>query len=677
MSVISKIAKEAKGMLLDGIGASEHIDSSGEVLDVKGCDIKDVQDGVAVINYEHKDETPTDVIGRLVYAKKIYSADDCEDERQLAYWKKSGVPYIYIVGELMDQDGHQGAQDAAAIVRHYHSRGLPIVARWSIEGSTLDKDKGSGRLKRSIFKRIALTLKPCNKDATSGVLFDPLDGKKPTKFSLKSIVDKVDKFEHPSYTKLGGAVEIECMPWVTKSEASPETLKEKVKSVIKSWDGKGDLKSFVKSQIPEISDEFLDKFAEAAELYQVKVKKFEQLEDTIYKLVKKVEEATEGKKEAAPIDFQGKKVKPGQALLNLRGGGEPPAGLDPGMTGVQKIALLAHDPDEQNFLAVHQDKLDGWTDKDLMKLPVSHAGLRISSYPEDVNMPPVVDASVHGVHLTPAAAKLVHGIDLDPRKATSKKHLGTSKQAYWTKNAEGKHVFVKPEVEGGPFGDTMRELAFHNVANEVLGLGHYLPTVAAVRHPRSGELHSVIEAVPGEHSEARSFTSALPSNQAHINTLNKLGDSGELDKLGLMDALFHNDDRHHENYLFTPDGSIKLIDHGNAFGAWGGQGIENEPHYLEKYDKLKQAQGSKPQEDLPFHPNTATWLMSINPVALKRSLRKNGAPLATATEAVRKLTAMQQHLAQNPQSIKFDVYNAPTGVRKAPPAPAPVLPGTK
>jgi len=133
MSLIDKIKKQAKGMLLDGIGASQHVDSSGEILDVKGCDIQDVEDGVAVINYEHKDDSPTDVIGRLVYAKKIFGPDDCDDERQLMYWKKSGVPYIYIIGELMDDDDHSGAKDAAAIVRHYYRRGLPIVARWSID----------------------------------------------------------------------------------------------------------------------------------------------------------------------------------------------------------------------------------------------------------------------------------------------------------------------------------------------------------------------------------------------------------------------------------------------------------------------------------------------------------------------------------------------------------------
>lgn len=664
MSIIKQIAKEAKGMLLDGIGASEHVDSSGEILDVKGCDIQDVKDGVAVINYEHKDDTPTDVIGRLVYAKKIYSADDCDDERQMMYWKKSGVPYIYIIGELMDQDGHQGASDAAAIVRHYHSRGLPIVARWSIEGSTLDKDKGGNRLKRSIFKRIALTLKPCNKDATSGVLFDPFDGKSKKKDdSLKSIADKIDKFEHPMYTKLGGAMEVECMPWIddlTKKELTKEEeLKEKFKKLVKEWDGTGDLKSFVKSNLPEISDEFLDKFSTVADNYQVKVKKFEQLEDTIYKLVKAVEEKVAPEEnEPEPIDFGGKKIKPGKALLQNRASPDP-------RNKYQQLSLIGHDPDEKTFTAVPKEKLGGWEDKDLIKLPMNRGDLHIQSFPEEVNASPIVDAGVHGVNLTPDAAQLVQGMELDPKVALSKKHLGTNKTAYWTKNAQGKTVFVKPDSgKLGDFGESAREGAYHNAAKEFFGLGHYLPSVATIRHPKTGQLHSVIEALPGEHSEVAAWSPRnVPNKQEHINTLNKLGDAGELDKLGLMDTIMGNQDRHHQNYLYGKDNNLKLIDHGLAFDSQPGT-LDNEPDYLEKYDNIKKKMGQASQADAPIHPSVSQWLMTLNPVALKRTLRKNGVPLPHATEAARRLQTMQQEVTANPQTKKYNVYNAPVGLRK-------------
>jgi hypothetical protein len=669
MSIIKQIAKEAKGMLLDGIGASEHVDSSGEILDVKGCDIQDVKDGVAVINYEHKDDSPTDVIGRLVYAKKIYSAEDCDDDRQLMYWKKSGVPYIYIIGELMDQDGHQGAKDAAAIVRHYHTRKLPIVARWSIEGSTLDKDKNASRLKRSIFKRIALTLKPCNKDATSGVLFDPFEGKSAKKDeSLKSITDKIDKFEHPMYTKLGGAMEVECMPWIddmTKKELTKEEeLKAKFKKIVKEWDGSGDLKAFVKSNLPEISDEFLDKFATVADNYQVKVKKFEQLEETIYKLVKASEEVTkesDPKKNLPNVEFGGKQVKPGKALLSRHG--QAALGQQPGTNPYQQLALIGHDPDERTFTAVPNDKVTGWEDKDLFKVPMDHKGLQVQAFPEEVNALPIVDSSVHGVNLTPDAAQLVHGMELDPKNVLSMKHLGTKRTAYWTNNAAGKLVFVKPDEPTMPvFGDSGRETAFHNTAKEFFGLGNYLPSVATIRHPKTGQLHTIVEAVPGEHTETQAWTKSAPSKQEHVNTLNKLGDSGELDKLGIMDTIMGNNDRHHQNYLFTPDGSIKMIDHGFTFDSGA---LDNDPDYLEKYNAIKKMQGQPDQSQQPLHPATAQWLLTLNPTALQRTLRKNGTPLRHAVEAARKLQTMQQAVATNPQAKKWDIYNAPAGIQMA------------
>ena len=47
------------GMLIDGIFASEAIDSSGEILDVKGADITDFEDGKGVLNFEHRgDDAP-------------------------------------------------------------------------------------------------------------------------------------------------------------------------------------------------------------------------------------------------------------------------------------------------------------------------------------------------------------------------------------------------------------------------------------------------------------------------------------------------------------------------------------------------------------------------------------------------------------------------------------------
>jgi hypothetical protein len=105
--VLYKI-KNSKGLIIDGIGASEAIDSSGEILSVKGCDISSVFDNSlgCVLNWEHQgvkdseEKNPEFVVGKVIYAKKIYSEQDCETERQLEYFNSVKVPIIYIIGRL-------------------------------------------------------------------------------------------------------------------------------------------------------------------------------------------------------------------------------------------------------------------------------------------------------------------------------------------------------------------------------------------------------------------------------------------------------------------------------------------------------------------------------------------------------------------------------------------------
>ena len=160
----------SKNMKIDGVFASEHIDTSGEILDVKGCDISSLQDGSGVLNWEHRGDSPADILGKITYAKKIYGPEDCADERQKAFWEQVKVPFIYGQAELFDGEGHAGAMAAAAVIRYYFNRKEPILARFSIEGTTLERN--GNQLKRSIARKIACTIKPCNRSAYSGVVFD-------------------------------------------------------------------------------------------------------------------------------------------------------------------------------------------------------------------------------------------------------------------------------------------------------------------------------------------------------------------------------------------------------------------------------------------------------------------------------------------------------------------------
>ena len=174
-----------KNMVIDGILASEAIDTSGEILDVDGCDISDLQNGTGVLNFEHKGDDPMGILGKIIYAKKIKHIDDYSNERERAYWSQIKIPFIYGQAELFDGENHPGAVAAAAIIRYYHKRREPLLARFSIEGTTLER-KGNV-LKRSVARKIALTLKPCNRSCYSGVLRDDTDLQRSEKNPSKEI----------------------------------------------------------------------------------------------------------------------------------------------------------------------------------------------------------------------------------------------------------------------------------------------------------------------------------------------------------------------------------------------------------------------------------------------------------------------------------------------------------
>jgi hypothetical protein len=101
----------------DGVFASQAIDSSGEILDIDGCDISTLsKDGVA--NYEHKEgdkktegggNNGEEIVGRIIYAKKIFSVSDCDTDREERYWDEVKVPFIYGMVRLYDGAGHSGA----------------------------------------------------------------------------------------------------------------------------------------------------------------------------------------------------------------------------------------------------------------------------------------------------------------------------------------------------------------------------------------------------------------------------------------------------------------------------------------------------------------------------------------------------------------------------------------
>jgi hypothetical protein len=327
------------GMIIDGVFASQAIDSSGEILDIDGCDISTLsRDGVA--NYEHKEgdkkaegtgNNGEEIVGRIIYAKKIFNVSDCDTDREERYWDEVKVPFLYGMVRLYDGAGHSGAAALAAQIRDHHANNEPLLVRFSIEGSTLERDKDQpNRLALSVARRVALTLKPCNRTCASGLISDP---KAPEGFDkqpetdrhvtrlIGSPVEKAETLPHPLYTKLGGVHEVQSNPFLDEDTLAKIKLVAKA-SMLKaltagSYAGtapsalvggsalqredrglraramaalrdygkkkfdKAEFRAFAKTYLPEADDNFVDHFADLAHEYHMKKAELHKREDQV------------------------------------------------------------------------------------------------------------------------------------------------------------------------------------------------------------------------------------------------------------------------------------------------------------------------------------------------------------------------------------------------------------
>ncbi len=180
------------GTYVDGIGASQNIDSSGEIVDISGLDISSLEvDGS--LNWEHKKDLPDQLVGKILKAKKIFSDKDCEDDRQKYFWEKCKVPYLYVLGELFD-DYTDSARTVAGLFRYdldHRGKNAKDVVGFSVEGATIHKNGNT--ITRSIARKITCTSLPCNKQAVAEMV--PKEGKKP-KDNLSNI------FKTESYVEI-------------------------------------------------------------------------------------------------------------------------------------------------------------------------------------------------------------------------------------------------------------------------------------------------------------------------------------------------------------------------------------------------------------------------------------------------------------------------------------------
>lgn len=269
------------GLKIDGIATNGNLDSSGEVLNVAGHDISDLVEGKGVLNWEHE-KSAEDILGAVIYAKKIMSLKDCENDRQKMYFDMSDGPYVYIIVEFFEDEMHPPAVAAAAMIRYYAKKKEKLLAGFSIEGQTLERD--GNKLERSVGRRVALTLRPCNKSAIAGLYEDPRASEAVKKSEQESKIKSYEieniVFDDPILDLKQSVIELNKTLTAGGGNVAPSQLtggaaltpehitpgvKNRMKAALRDWDRTRPLKEVIKAALPEVSDNYIDHFVHLAE----------------------------------------------------------------------------------------------------------------------------------------------------------------------------------------------------------------------------------------------------------------------------------------------------------------------------------------------------------------------------------------------------------------------------
>lgn len=168
------------GTWIHGIASTEHLDSSGERVKLDGINISSLPiDGL--FNYEHESKNSSNIVGKIIIAKKIYKEEDCESNSEKYFFEKSGrKPYLYVLGVLFDSFGHRGAQEIKAHMDFDKAmdglKSNPIlentryVVGFSIEGGKLETSPNM--VKKCIARKVSITNLPCNKVCSAEIFND-------------------------------------------------------------------------------------------------------------------------------------------------------------------------------------------------------------------------------------------------------------------------------------------------------------------------------------------------------------------------------------------------------------------------------------------------------------------------------------------------------------------------
>ncbi len=656
------------GTIIDGVYASQAIDTSAEVIDIRGADISSLnEDGV--LNTEHNNPDKKDsatfsvILGRIIFAKKIFSEADCESEREVDYWRQLNLPFIYGAAELFDAEDHENAKSAASIIKHYHKRNLPVVIRYSIEGSTLERM--GNNLTRTLARRVACTIKPCNRSSYSNLVAEPevkqigddfieKNEKFISTFEMESLVLIEDPIEiladaladikdlnktltlgsgdaAPSNLTQGAALSVEDVD----GKARKTFMKSQVLAAIRDWDGTGRFKDFLKHRMPDADPSFFERFEDATQ--HLHLKKVETVHDDTSSMHRLRDLNT--KPPPGTKQFKGKHVIPGEIELT--------AGPYQG----SKLKLM-HMTDEHAY--VQPSSTGGEKEHTINKLPRSKEGslFVVTQHPAPVDLPNYIHGDKHSnLALTQhhSQKELIHGIDLaKPSQEISggqTKGLAPEGSATgWYKNLNGKSVLVKPafdnpknddlEPGSGDYVSTAdRETIFHNVAKNYFGLGNHVPTTASFKHPNTKHPHSAMEMVPDA-------THVIPKSNSHESRdhLVGAGDTGQLDKMAVMDMVMGNADRNRLNYMTSKNSpNVHLVDNASIFNYKSQFPDDDLPTYLTDYHHAKKQKF----DDAHMHPEAINWLVKLDPFELGAELTAQGVHQSIANQAVSRLLSMQ------------------------------------
>jgi diguanylate cyclase (GGDEF)-like protein len=306
-----KIPEPTTGMLIGGVMASEARDSSNESIDIAGMDISVIESNRATVNYEHRqssDANGQEIVGKIVYAKKIFKESDCETEYQKEAFKQlRGIPFLYGIIRLFDGAGHEAAQHLAAQIRDYTKNGEPSIMGFSVEGATLKRD--GSKILKTIARKVALTNTPCNKTCTIKLLADPNAPEGFEKFGDN--LTKSLEYSEPEIQLIAATAILSALAKATTAgsyDAAPSSLSggqalqvedrslknqalAAIRDFDRSWDKKK-FREFAKSRLPDVSEQFLDHFSDLAEDLRLKKSAIEQKDlaiDTIVNSLQNLE----------------------------------------------------------------------------------------------------------------------------------------------------------------------------------------------------------------------------------------------------------------------------------------------------------------------------------------------------------------------------------------------------